>query len=208
MQRINKIHPVLLLLLRSVVVIGIYIYGYHVGQNEVNKNDEGKEASKAVTSCTPVECAANNNEILVSDLKAESSVSTAGYGDDVGLANSLGIASFYGAWLPASGGEMGNPVNSVYIICHRNQKICDIAQADVVFGDVLSNTISYFEITKWSNDGEIVAINNSDCEDLVLTADVKTQQVILTESREKSLNNPSCTQDVNAMVLKLGSRGY
>lgn len=143
----------------------------------------------------------------VNDLKTPSAQYT-GDDKDVALANSLGLASFDGAWIVVSGGEMINAVNSVAIDCWLETKICNVAQADVILNDLFSNRISYYEISDWSASGQITAISSSLCEDQILKADIKTKVVTLTESRKEDADITMCDSSDEPIVLKLGQRGY
>lgn len=127
---------------------------------------------------------------------------------DIAFANSLGLASFDGAWIVVSGGKMVNNVNSVAVDCWLEKKICNIAQADVIYDGLFSNNISYYDITEWSSSGQITAISSSSCEDQILKADIKTKVVTLTESRKDNADKTMCFQSSEPMVLKLGQRGY
>ncbi len=126
---------------------------------------------------------------------------------DVTFANNLGLASFDGAWVVVSGGEMVNNVNSVAVDCWLKDKICNVAQADVI-DNLFSNNISYYKIIEWSPSGQITAINSSLCEDQIIKADIKTKVVTLTESRKENVDKAMCVQGSEPMVLKLGERGY
>ncbi|OHA58818.1 MAG: hypothetical protein A2571_00325 [Candidatus Vogelbacteria bacterium RIFOXYD1_FULL_44_32] len=126
----------------------------------------------------------------------------------VELTNRLGLASFDGAWVAVSGGEMTNDVNSVAIDCWLEEKICNIAQADVIFDDQFTNGMSYYDITEWTKSGQITAISSSLCEDQILKADIKTMVVTLTEARKDDADSEMCVQGSTPMVLKLSSRGY
>src|SRR3989344_1108273 len=58
----------------------------------------------------------NATTLSVRELKTPSA-SYVGEDKDVAFANSLGLASFDGAWVVVSGGEMVNDVNSVAVDC-------------------------------------------------------------------------------------------
>lgn len=145
--------------------------------------------------------------LSVNELKTPSA-SYVGEDKDVAFANSLGLASFNGAWVVVSGGEMVNGVNSIAVDCWLENKICNVAQADVVFDDLFSNNISYYDITEWSQTGQITAVSSSLCEDQILKADIKTKVVTLTEARKDNADKTMCVQSGEPMVLKLGQRGY
>ena len=145
--------------------------------------------------------------VSIRDLKTPNS-SFIGKDEDVRFANNLGLASFDGAWIVVSGGEIVNDVNSVAIDCWADKKICNVAQADVLFKDLFSNNISYYEITDWSASGQITAISESLCENTILKADIKTKVVTLTESKKEDADKSLCVQSNEPMVLKLGQRGY
>lgn len=149
----------------------------------------------------------NATTLSVRELKTPSA-SYVGEDKDVAFANSLGLASFDGAWVVVFGGEMVNDVNSVAVDCWFDKKICNVAQADVVFDNLFSNNISYYDITEWSQAGQITAISSSLCEDQILKADIKTKVVTLTESRKDNADKTMCVQNGEPMVLKLGQRGY
>lgn len=149
----------------------------------------------------------NATTLSVRELKTPSA-NYVGEEKDVAFANSLGLASFDGAWVVVSGGEMVNDVNSVAVDCWLDKKICNVAQADVVFDDLFSNNISYYDITEWSQTGQITAISSSLCEDQILKADIKTKVVTLTEARKDNADKTMCVQSGEPMVLKLGQRGY
>lgn len=149
----------------------------------------------------------NLTTLSVDELKTPSA-SYVGKDKDVAFANNLGLASFDGAWVVVSGGKMVNNVNSVDIDCWLKNKICNVAQADIVFDDLFSNNISYYDIIEWSSSGQITAISSSLCEDQILKADIKTKVVTLTESRKDNANKTVCVQSGQPMVLKLGQRGY
>jgi hypothetical protein len=149
------------------------------------------------------------NAIIFSiyELKTPSS-SYVGKDEDVAFANSLGLASFDGAWVVVSGDEMTNAINTVAIDCWLENMICNVAQADVVLEGLFSNRISYYEITEWSPSGQITAVSSSLCEDQILKADIKTKIVTLTESRKEDADTAMCADSDEPMVLKLGQRGY
>lgn len=149
----------------------------------------------------------NATTLSVNELKTPSAIYV-GEDKDVAFVNSLGLASFDGAWVVVSGDEMVNDVNSVAVDCWLENKICNVAQADVVFDDLFSNNISYYDITEWSPSGQITAISSSFCEDQILKADIKTKVVTLTESRKDNADKTMCVQSGEPMVLKLGQRGY
>lgn len=153
-------------------------------------------------------CVISNATTLSVDELKTPSASYVGKDKDVALVNSLGLASFDGAWVVVSGGEMVNDVNSVAVDCWLDEKICNVAQADVVFDDMFSNNISYYDITEWSQTGQITAISSSLCEDQILKADIKTKVVTLTEARKDNADKTMCVQSGEPMVLKLGQRGY
>ncbi|OHA24413.1 MAG: hypothetical protein A3D50_00145 [Candidatus Taylorbacteria bacterium RIFCSPHIGHO2_02_FULL_44_12] len=149
----------------------------------------------------------NITTLSINELKTPSA-SYVGEDKDVAFANNLGLASFDGAWIVVSGGEMVNDVNSVAVDCWLENKICNVAQADVVFDDMFSNDIFYYDITEWSQSGQITAISSSLCEDQILKADIKTKVVTLTEARKDNADKTMCVQSGEPMVLKLGQRGY
>ncbi|MFA5831431.1 MAG: hypothetical protein WC878_06385 [Candidatus Paceibacterota bacterium] len=149
----------------------------------------------------------NVTTLSVEELKTPSA-SYASKDEYVAVINSLGLAPFDGAWVVVSGGEMVNDINSVAIDCWFDKKICNVAQADVVFEDIFSNNISYYDITEWSQTGQITAISSSECEDQILKADIKTNVVTLTETRKDNADKAVCVQSGMPMVLKLGQRGY
>lgn len=130
-------------------------------------------------------------------------------GDDktVEFANSLGLVSFQGAWVVVSGEEMVNNINSVEIDCWLERKTCYVAQANVVDGDFY-NGLDYYDITEWSNTGQITAISTTVCEDQILKADIKTKVVTLTEAGKDNADSEFCVQALVPTVLKLSSRGY
>lgn len=150
----------------------------------------------------------NTTTVSVEELKTTSSASYAGDEEDVAFVNSLGLATFDGAWIVVSGGEIVNDINSVAIDCWLDRKICNVAQAQVVFGDLFSNDISYYDITEWSKSGQITAISSSMCEDQILKADIKTKVGILTEARKDVVDKAACVQSREPIVLKLEQRGY
>lgn len=143
--------------------------------------------------------------ISIEELKTPSD-SFVGKDEDVAFANSLGLAIFGGAWVVVSGEEMVNDVNSVAVDCWLDKKICNVAQADVIFDDLFSNNISYFDITEWTTSGQISAISSSLCEDQILKADIKTKVVTLTEAKKDDADKEMCVQGREPTVLKLGSR--
>lgn len=149
----------------------------------------------------------NATTLSVGELKTPSA-SYVGEDKDVAFANSLGLASFNGAWVVVSGGKIVNDINSVIVDCWLEKKICNVAQADVLFDDVFSNNISYYDITEWSQAGQITAISESLCEDQILKADIKTKVVTLTEARKDNVDKKMCVQNSEPIVLKLGQRGY
>lgn len=149
----------------------------------------------------------NTTTLSVEELKTPSA-SYVVEDKDVAFTNSLGLASFYGAWIVVSGDEIVNDVNSVAVGCRLDKKICNVAQADVIFDDLFLNNISYYEITDWSQSGQITAVKSSLCEDQILKADIKTKVVTLTEVRKDNADKTMCVQSGEPMVLKLGQRGY
>lgn len=144
----------------------------------------------------------SEKELLVSS----SSELVTGDEEDVNFANSLGLASFDGAWISVTNEKIVNDVNSVYINCWLERKICDIAQANVVDGSIY-NDLDYYGISQWSDTGQITATAESVCEEQVLKADIKTKVVTLTESRKSGADNTMCSSQSSPSVLKLGSRG-
>lgn len=136
------------------------------------------------------------------------SATYAGKDKDVAFANSLGLASFDGAWLVVSGGEIVNDINSVVVDCWRDRKICNVAQADILPDNIFSNNISYYDISEWSESGQITAISSSLCEDQILKADIKTKVVTLTETKKDNVDEKICVPNNQPMVLKLGQKGY
>lgn len=149
----------------------------------------------------------NATTLSVDELQTPSA-NFVGKDEDVVFANGLGLASFDGAWVVVSGGKIVNDVNSVAVDCWLDKKICNVAQADVVFDNLFSNNISYYDIMEWTESGQITAISSSLCEDQILKADIKTKVVTLTEARKDNADKEICVQGGEPIVLKLGSRGY
>lgn len=131
--------------------------------------------------------------------------------EDVNFSNTLGLATFDGAWLPVNIDDMVNTTNAVHISCWLHSMECQVAQADLysLLGKpTLGNKINYYEIKDWSIDGQITAVTSSGCEDDILKADIKNNTVILTESLKENANKTICPQDSKPVILKLGALNY
>ncbi len=118
------------------------------------------------------------------------------------------LATFDGSWILVSGTGSFNDINSVAVHCFKDKMICNVAEANVLFNDLFTNTISYFNIKDWSDKGQITAENNSLCDTKTLKADVNTKNVTLTEVRNSSVEASVCPIKDEHNVLNLGQRGF
>ena len=128
----------------------------------------------------------------------------------VNLINSIGLASFDGAWISDSG-DMVNYINAVAIDCWKENNYCVVAQADVIdwFNDgkpTFSNNTDYYDIDLWDEGGIITAYSETGCENQVLVADFVNNTVTLTESSKNNNNQELCSQSKVPSVLRLKSR--
>lgn len=126
--------------------------------------------------------------------------------------NRIGLASFEGSWeVVGSDEKILNEVNAVKIDCWLDIQTCNVAQANIYTGDFFdgqfANNISYYEISNWTEDGQITAITKSPCEKTVLKADIKTRIVTLTESKLEDAKIELCAEG-NTVLLKLSPRNY
>lgn len=149
----------------------------------------------------------DGTSISIDELTTPSSTFV-GTDQNVAFANNLGLATFDGSWVQVSGEEMVNDINAVSIDCWLETGLCNVAQADVIFDDMFTNNIGYYQIVEWSASGQITAVTSSACEETIIKADIKSKVVTLTESPLEDANPEFCTEAFEPVVLKLGPRGY
>lgn len=147
---------------------------------------------------------ANITILSIYELKVSATSGTS----DVSSSNSLGLASFNGSWILASGNESFNDINSVAVHCWKDKNVCNVAEANVLFSDMFTNNITYFEIKEWSDAGQITAVKNALCETKTLKADIKNKTVTLSETRNGSVDEAVCPYKDELIVLNLGQKGF